>query len=246
MNHADPEPFYYITPEWYRGGAPAFYDNRAYPLTKILEDNADTIIAEILSFFRKDSDQLKPNFVPYNFDPTGWDTLVLYSSGVRNRKNIELIPKTWELLRDYPGLSLLMVSVLKPGVRLKAHFGDTDAVVRNHLGVLIPEPFPKVGICIKAEKRGWEVGKVLSFCIVNRHYAWNYSDRPRIILMVDFVKPEFLHRKSEIEGKILAAEGMKLVATKFPVTKKVPRWFVLALHAILGRVANLYVRIFNG
>jgi len=239
------EPFFYITPEWYKGPAPAFYNNSEYPLTKILENNADEIIQEIIEFYSKDKKKLTQNFVPYNVDSTGWDTMVLYSAGVINKQFLPCLPKTWALLKDYPGLSLLMVSVLNPGVRLKAHFGDTDAMVRNHLGVVIPEPYPKVGIRIKAEERAWEVGKVLSFCVVNRHYAWNFSDKPRIILMVDFVKPEYLHRKKEIEGKILAAEGMKLFATKFPITKKIPVWLTLILHPILGVTANIYVRLFK-
>jgi hypothetical protein len=239
------EPFFYITKEWYKGGAPAFYDNREYPLTKLLEDNSEIIIDEIIRFYKKDSDQTKENFVPYNMDATGWQTLVLYSGGITNKKALPYLPKTWELIKDYPGLSLLMVSILAPGVRLKAHFGDTDAMVRNHLGVVIPDVYPKLGMRIKTEERAWEVGKVLSFCVVNRHYAWNFADKPRIILMVDFVKPEYLDRKREIEGKILAAEGMKFIGTKFPILKKVPTWIVPPLHSFLGVVANLYVKLFK-
>ena len=245
MAFADKEPFFYITPKGYTGGVPAFYDNTEYPLTKILEDHAEIIIQEIKKFYKEDSDKLTTNFVPYNVDVKGWDTMVLYSAGVVNKQFLKYLPNTWGLIKDYPGLSLLMVSVLKPGVRLKAHFGDTDAMVRNHLGVVIPEPYPKVGMRIKAEERAWEEGKVLSFCVVNRHYAWNYSDKPRVILMVDFVKPEYLHRKREIEGKILAAEGMKLFATKFPVTNKKPIASIFLLHRILWRVANIYVKLFK-
>ncbi|MBX2904047.1 MAG: aspartyl/asparaginyl beta-hydroxylase domain-containing protein [Chitinophagales bacterium] len=239
------EPFYYITKEWYKGGSPAFYENSEYPLTHILEEHADMIVNEVISFYTNNGSKTKNNFVPYNLDTSGWQTLVLYSGGVINKENLQYLPKTWELLKDYPGLSLLMVSVLKPGTRLSAHFGDTDAIVRNHLGVLIPEPYPAIGLRIKNEERGWEVGKVLSFCVVNRHYAWNYTNKARIILMVDFVKPEFIHRKQEIEGKILAAEAMKLFATKIPITKKLPNAVVYFLHGILGRLANIYVRLFK-
>jgi hypothetical protein len=63
--------------------------------------------------------------------------------------------------------------------------------------------------------------------------------------MVDFVKPEYLHRKREIEGKILAAEGMKFIGTKFPILKKIPTWIVPPLHSFLGVAANVYVKLFK-
>lgn len=239
------EPFYYVTPKWFKGNLPAFFENSAYPMTRILEDHSQVIIEEIISFYSRDSDKLSKNFAPYNVDTTGWNTMTLFSYGILNPQFLGYLPRTWSLLKDYPGLSLVMVSVLSPGVRLKAHFGDTDAIIRNHLGVVIPAPLPAAGIRIKTESRGWRPGEVLSFCVLNRHYAWNFSDKPRIVLIVDFIKPEFLNQQREIEGKVLAAEGMKLIATRFPVTKKIPRWLTLFLHSVLGVCANLYVRLFK-
>lgn len=239
------EPFYFITGEWFKGNLPAFFENSEYPMTALLENNAEMIIAEIEEFYRRDSGQLSTNFVPYNVDVTGWNTMSLFSYGIVNQKFLKFLPKTWNLLKDYPGLSLVMVSVLNPGVRLKAHFGDTDAIVRNHLGVVIPAEPPVAGIRIRNQTRGWQRGKVLSFCVLNRHYAWNFSPKPRIVLIIDFIRPEFLDRQREIEGKVLAAEGMKLMATKFPVLKRIPNWLTWLMLSVLGRVANAYVRLFR-
>lgn len=239
------EPFYYITGEWYKGNLPAFFAADEFPMTRLLEKNSKLIIDEIKNFYAQDRDKLATNFVPYNVDATGWKTMVLYSYGIVNKQFLRYLPQTWNLLKDYPGLSLVMVSVLNPGVRLKAHFGDTDAIIRNHLGVEIPAGPPVTGIRIRNVTRGWQVGKVLSFCVLNRHYAWNFSDKPRIVLIVDFIRPEFLARQKEIQGKVLAAEGMKWIATRIPVLKKIPRRLTLMLLDILGVTANIYVRIFR-
>lgn len=96
------EPFYYITKEWYKGGSPAFYENSEYPLTHILEEHADMIVNEVISFYTNNGSKTKNNFVPYNLDTSGWQTLVLYSGGVINKENLQYLPKTWELLKDFP------------------------------------------------------------------------------------------------------------------------------------------------
>ncbi len=87
------EPFFYITKEWYKGGSPAFYENSEYPLTHILEEHADIIVSEVISFYTNNGSKTKNNFVPYNLDTSGWQTLVLYSSGVINKKTCSICQK---------------------------------------------------------------------------------------------------------------------------------------------------------
>lgn len=41
-----------------------------------------------------------------------------------------------------------------------------------------------------AETRNWQDGKCLIFDDTVKHEAWNYSDKTRIVLLVDFKKPE--------------------------------------------------------
>ena len=240
MNVANRPPFYYVFNEWYKGGAPAFYHENEFPLTSILLENKEIIQEEIASFYKTNGRLLKQNFSPYNTDEKGWKTIVLDSYGILNKKHIKFFPKTWELVKNYPGLSLFMVAVLKPNTTLKAHFGDTDAIVRNHLGIIIPGELPNLGIRIKTEERSWTKDNVLSFCVVNRHKAWNHTNSDRVILMIDFVKPEYLNIKKEIWGKVLAAELMKWISNKILITKKLPKWTVLIIHSFLGKLIQIY------
>jgi len=90
-----------------------------------------------------------------------------------------------------------------------------------------------LGFRVKSEERCWEEGKVLAVCEANRHYVWNYTDRKRIILLVDTIHPDYVNKKYYICSGSLAVLVMKLISTKFPVTKKSPAWLVWIIHKIL-------------
>jgi aspartyl/asparaginyl beta-hydroxylase (cupin superfamily) len=81
------------------------------------------------------------------------------------------------------------------------------------------------------ERQCWKEGDVLAIQIARRHYAWNYTDKPRLVLVVDVVRPEFMERRYEVASKALAAIGMKFFATKWPVLKKLPAPLTRLIHA---------------
>lgn len=231
-------PFYYNTPEWYKGGEPAFYDAKGFPISEVLLEHQPTFKEEALGLFSRQPTSFQQNFSPYNTDLKGWRTIVLFSYGLINKKNIEKFPKTWEVLKDIEGLSLLMFSVLQPQTHLKAHFGDTDAIVRHHIGLHVPAPHPSIALRVCQEERGWSEEEVMSFCVVNRHQAWNKTDEPRLILMSDTIKPEFAHRTAEVWSKVLGAEATKYYSNKWPWTKSFP----IPLTRLIHWGGSLFIR----
>ena len=58
--------------------------------------------------------------------------------------------------------------------------------MRCHLGLIVPNG---CGIQVGDETRHWEEGKCLVFDDTTLHSAWNDSNRARIILIADFVRP---------------------------------------------------------
>ena len=62
-------------------------------------------------------------------------------------------------------------------------------MLRLHLGLIVPEPHDQLGIRVETDVRHWEEGRVLIFDDAYEHEAWNRSDRVRVVLFVDFVKP---------------------------------------------------------
>lgn len=226
--------YYYITREWYKGPQPNFYDPDQFPAAAIMRDNYEAIKEEVMSFYKENGAEMTSNYTPYNYHEKGWKTATLYSYFLKYPSQCKKFPVIDRVANSIPGMCLAQVSVLEPGVRLKAHFGDTNAIVRNHLGLRIPGKHPDLGLRIRNEERAWKEGDVMSFSIVNRHYAWNSTNQYRIILMIDFMLPEYMHKCYLVAGNTLAAIAMKHAATRFPILKKMPDWLTLPIHRMLG------------
>jgi hypothetical protein len=230
-----PEPlFYYLSNEWYKGSEPAFYDVEALPGTKILRENYPTIRKEIVEYYASRGDAIGTNFTPYAYREKGWRTANLYSYFLRYADTCRNFPKTEAIVRQIPGMCLAQVAVLDPHTRIKAHLGDTNALIRSHLGIVVPGTLPEIGIRVGREERAWVEGDVLALQIARRHYAWNQTDHHRIVLVVDVVRPEYMERRYEIASKALAAIAMKFCATKVPRLKRLPRPLVRAIHTVVG------------
>jgi len=139
---------------------------------------------------------------------------------------------------------MAMISVMEPGTEIPPHIGDTDGIIRHHLGVSVPIEDPKqVGIKIKSETRGWREGEVLSFCNVHRHCAWNRSSQYRIVLIVDTIREEFIDRKYEIAGNTLAVIAMKQFATKAKFLKKMPFWLMKTFQIIFSYLFRIILYV---
>jgi hypothetical protein len=172
------------------------------------------------------------------------------------KKHAEKIPKTWEILKQIPDVVTVQVSMLKPGARVRAHFGDCSGIVRSHLGVSIPGTLPELGIRIGGIAKCWEQGKVMVFCDAHRHYVWNNTDQNRIVLLIDTIHPMFKDRKFYICAGLLAAGVLKIILIMMPFTKRAPTWLIHLTHKIgiaiiiplllIQKVFNLgYGDIFN-
>lgn len=95
-------------------------------------------------------------------------------------------PRTTEILQKIPRLRTAGFSILRAGAIIKPHLGYTDAVLRCHLGLVVPE-----GDCaLKVEDTvyRWEEGKAFVFDDTLLHSAWNRTNHDRYVLLLDFYK----------------------------------------------------------
>jgi beta-hydroxylase len=92
-------------------------------------------------------------------------------------------------VQNIPGLKTAMFSIFEPGKHLPAHRGPYNGLLRLHLGLIVPEPREQVAIRIGNEICHWEEGRVLIFDDAFEHEAWNKTDKTRVVLFIDFVKP---------------------------------------------------------
>jgi aspartyl/asparaginyl beta-hydroxylase (cupin superfamily) len=174
-------------------GNPAVYDNAVFPWAKEIEREWLAIRTELEQVLMR-KDEL-PGFHEISTDVAtitqdrDWKTFFLCGYGMRSDANIKQCPETWRIVNKIPGLVTAMFSILEPGKHIPHHRGPYNGVLRLHVGLIVPEPWQKVKIRVGTEICHWSDGKALIFDDAYDHEAWNGSDKLRVVLFVDFIKP---------------------------------------------------------
>jgi beta-hydroxylase len=159
-----------------------FYSKDEFPWTRYLEDSFVAIREEYEAL---DQRRIRPwpETKVYNH---GWKAFGLYGFGSRIDENCALCPRLAAVLDVIPGLTTAGFSVLSPGTVIKPHRGYTSSVLRCHLGISVP------GDCalrVGDATQTWREGECFVFDDTVEHEAWNRSDRARVVLLLDFVRP---------------------------------------------------------
>jgi len=121
----------------------------------------------------------------------GWKTLVLMDRGRWDPVNVQLFPKTSQILRecDIPVTEVFFAS-MEPHSKIKVHSDFTNFVLTSHLALQIPcSGQNKCRLTIGDETRQWINGKVMVFDTSIMHSAVNESDETRYILMMRLWHP---------------------------------------------------------
>jgi beta-hydroxylase len=117
-----------------------------------------------------------------------WKTFFLYGYGFTAGKNIERCPETARLVRQIPGMTTAMFSILAPHKKIPPHGGPYKGVLRYHLGLMVTEP-EHCSIRVGDDVRNWREGESLVFDDTWEHEVWNECDSTRVVLFVDFKRP---------------------------------------------------------
>lgn len=174
-------------------GNPPVYEKTTFPWALDIEKEWPLIRAELDKVLVRQSEL--PSFQDISTDvktisqDTGWKTFFLAGYGLKSENNIKQCPETWRIVQKIPGLKTAMFSIFEPGKHLPAHRGPYNGVLRLHLGLIVPEPRDKLAIRVDKQICHWEEGKALIFDDAFNHEAWNHTDKTRVVLFVDFVKP---------------------------------------------------------
>ena len=143
-----------------------------------------------------------------------------------SRRYQAMFPRTWEVLRGVPDLTSASILLLEPNSTIRPHIGDTNAVYRCHLGLIVPAPAPRCGFRVKEHVLDWVEGKVLIFNDAHEHTAWNNTDRPRYILSFDVMRPEFLGLERSVACRVLGNIYCDILLQRYAMVRrlgKVPR-----------------------
>jgi beta-hydroxylase len=188
-------------------GAHAFFDAGQFPWIDDLEASWLVMRRELDAVMRYRA--ALPNFQDivsherHLTSDSGWKTYFFKGYGIEFDPNMERCPETARLIRQIPGMTTAMFSILAPGKRIPPHRGPYTGVLRYHLALLVPEPAGRCGIRVDREVRHWQEGRSLVFDDVFEHEVWNDTDGTRVVLFVDFKRP--LHGPARLLNDLVIA-----------------------------------------
>jgi aspartate beta-hydroxylase len=179
-----------------------FFPRARFPWLQALEACTEAIAAELEALLRED----EAGFAPYvGFDASQpvnqwaelnhsrrWSAWYLWKDGERLDAHCARCPATVAAVEAVPLLDLpgkgptVMFSILAPRTRIPPHTGSSNVRTTVHLPLVVPEG---CGFRVGAETREWRVGEAWAFDDTIEHEAWNDSDQPRAILILDVWNP---------------------------------------------------------
>jgi ornithine lipid ester-linked acyl 2-hydroxylase len=116
-----------------------------------------------------------------------WRVVVLRIYG--RDTNVAGFPLTRKLLRNVPGCTTAMFSILEPGRELVTHQGPNHGVLRYHLALVVPCDATQCTLIVNDEVRHWHEGEDLLFDDTLPHSAKNESRDVRVVLFLDVLRP---------------------------------------------------------
>jgi aspartyl/asparaginyl beta-hydroxylase (cupin superfamily) len=174
-------------------GNKVFFNNEDFPVTKVLEDSYPVIKGE----FEKMQDRLD-DFAPfqdispdqlYISDDDKWKMFFLKAGKVRFDRNCQEFPETMKIIDSEKNLVSAYFSVIGPRKMLMPHEGPWCGVLRMHLGLQIPTEGKGCVLVVNQQEYRWEEGKAVVFDDTYEHIAVNMTDKNRIVLFLDYMRP---------------------------------------------------------
>jgi len=195
------------------GSTEPVYDAADFWFVAHLEANYDRIRAELNAVTDPGGRGFRPVEEPL-LDAGRWDQVVLYEAGARQHRACELFPLLTEVIEQIPeattlGPGVVTLSWLHPGAHIVPHCGRTNAQLRVHLGLRVPD-----GTSLRVGDRAlaWTEGRCLVFDDSFEHEVWHRGSEPRVVLLLDVLYPDLdagqrerlLARRGSAEDRIAA------------------------------------------
>jgi aspartyl/asparaginyl beta-hydroxylase (cupin superfamily) len=238
------EPAHYRIYSDYAGQEPAFYDAEQFPWTESLRRNWHVIREEFDAYVAQGR-ALKPNFAPDAVELTGWVGVNFFTYLRRYNANCRAFPRTVALLESIPNLASAFINLLEPHCGLPPHYGETNVAYRVHMGLVVPGGVEECGIQVDSERRGWGEGEVLVFNDARKHFVWNRSDRPRVILVCDVMKPQYGGATPGVCGRVLGSIVVMFAQARLPWLRRLPARVLRAFHAAASVPFQAYLLVFG-
>ena len=190
--------------------------NSMYPELNILTNNKEIILKELKPILKKDwsiwAESQNGNKIPcptlssmnynevmkhinkrkekLNLKTKIWKLYGIIHEGIPLKDNIKFCPKTFEMIKQIPGVINATFSCLEPGTKTRLHQDEDDRFYRVHIPLIIPEG--NVAFMVFDNKgnkkvKDWKQnsGEHFIFNDTCLHMAYNFTDKLRVVLLLD-------------------------------------------------------------
>lgn len=180
-----------------------YHDPYLQPWATQLQEPWEAIRDEALALLAEDRDfesflglqpgQKAPEYVGGSNPNASWDAFFFYRHGQRYDANHLRCPVTSgvlesiELCRIARQAPEACFSVIRPQSTIVRHYGVTNSRLVMHLPLIVP-PGCALNV-IDAGEHHWKPGELMMFDDTFQHEAWNHSDQPRLIVLMDCWNP---------------------------------------------------------
>ncbi len=214
--------WYASSGKWFKeDGESMFFKPYDFKWAVDIENNWPEIKDEVQNLVKETDKEFTSNKYVGLTQDDSWSsyTFLFWQIRVKKPPLGERCPILYRYLQQVPGLVSFSLSRIAPQTTLKEHRGDTNAVMRCHLGIEIPAGLPDCGLQAGLEQQGWGEGKWLFFNDAYKHSAWNNTDKRRIVIIMDVIRPEFLYKTKSICANIRARHFVLQITNKVKFLK---------------------------
>lgn len=160
----------------------------------LLKENWQVIKEELFEVLRDEEsipefhevDKIQ-RFINKNDAP--WRVFMFMAYNNWQETNCAKAPKTTELLKQIPGVTTAMFSILGPQKHILPHNGFYKGVYRYHLGLIIPEE-GECYIVNGGQRYDWKEGEDVLFDDTYKHAVWNKTNETRVVLFCDIFRTD--------------------------------------------------------
>ncbi|WP_430412128.1 aspartyl/asparaginyl beta-hydroxylase domain-containing protein [Kordia sp.] len=174
------------------GDHPVF-NTDAFAWAKELENNTAVITEEYKNFIKELAVEKLPTLRDLSEDKTeghdDWRIIGLMAYGETNKKTIDRMPKTFEIISKIPDVITCFFSILSPGKHIKPHRGPYGGVIKCHLPIILPQNGDDYWLKVDGDKHQWKMDEALIFDDSYIHEVHNNTDETRVVLLVEFLRP---------------------------------------------------------
>lgn len=222
----------------YRGSCPAYYDLSKVGWFKGLCESQLKIKELALEYLNREGIRVEKYFnETLVAGEQQWQISPFIFWGNRDTDNIL---KGMQLIQHFgtiPGLVGLAISILPAHTAVKPHYGDTDAVYRIHIPVLIPAELPDCGLKVNGIERSWKESQPLVFCDAHLHEAWNNSEQTRVLIIADVLREEFIPIQESVCRNVLSLLKLQQLLNRYGFLKSLPAPFRGVIRLLIKYLA---------